>query len=66
MVHVLHIFGTLSFAAEGEQVLVTEEDFPEVKVDFQVSYSLFHYYIIPFCSHLYDWLDLLTGNIFRP
>ena len=54
MVHVLHIFGTLSFAAEDEQVLVTEEDFPEVKVDFQVSYSLFHYYIIPFCSHLYD------------
>jgi hypothetical protein len=54
MVHVLHIFSTLSFAAEDEQVLVTEEDFPEVKVDFQVSYSLFHYYIIPFCSHLYD------------
>jgi hypothetical protein len=54
MVHVLHIFGTLSFDAEDEQVLVTEEDFPEVKVDFQVSYSLFHCYIILFCSHLYD------------
>jgi len=48
MVHVLHIFGTLSFAAEDEQVLVTEEDFPEVKVDFQVSYSFVPLLYYPF------------------
>nr|ACN35863.1 unknown [Zea mays] len=38
IVHVFHIFGTLSFAAEDQQVLVTEEEFPEVKVDFQETF----------------------------
>lgn len=47
----------MSFAAEDEQVLMTEEDFPEVKVDFQVSYGLFPTILLsPFAvTYMTDW-----------
>ena len=48
----------VSFTAEDEQVLVTEEDFPEVRVGFQVIYSLFPTILLsPFAAtYVTDWV----------